>query len=74
MKWVSVSQKQMHEFIKEHNLTYHPNGMGAFWTDADGKELARTEHGFVSDIFEIYTLENVETLMVVESIIDKYAR
>jgi hypothetical protein len=73
MKWITVSQAQLKAFVKEHNLTWHPNGMGAFWTDSEGKELARTEHGFVHDIFEIFTYENLETVMIVNNIFDKYA-
>jgi hypothetical protein len=71
MKWVSVSYERLQEFVQENNLIRKNEGMHTFYYNADGVMMARDMHGFVKNEFDIFTLENEETLSVVANIINK---
>lgn len=74
MKWINVNYKRFEEFVKEHNLKETGNFLTSEWMNEKGEVLAKRQYGFAFEMYSIFTTENEETVALVGSIIDKYAR
>lgn len=71
MKWVKCTYKELMQFVEDNKLIRRNDFMHTFWDDENGVEKARSMHGFACDEYSIFTLENVETLQVVDKIINR---
>lgn len=71
MKWIPCTYEVLIKFVDENKLIRRNDFMHTFWDDENGEEKARSMHGFVRDEYSIFTSENEETLLVVNSIINR---